>query len=72
MMMLGGSPHMVAAPPRLAQKTSDRIIGTGSKHRICASSSVTVARNSTTVMLSMNMARNEDMAMKHSSSGTTW
>ena len=37
-----------------------------------ASSSVTVARNSTTVMLSMNMARNADMAMKHSSSGTTW
>ena len=72
MMMLEGSPHMVAAPPRLAQKTSDRIIGMGSKRRICASSSVTVARNSTTVMLSMNMARNADMAMKHSSSGTTW
>ena len=35
---------MVAAPPRFAQKTSDRIIGTGPKHRICASSSVTVAR----------------------------
>ena len=28
-MMLGGSPHIVAEPPRFAQKISERIIGTG-------------------------------------------
>lgn len=28
-MILGGSPHIVAEPPRFAQKISDRIIGTG-------------------------------------------
>jgi hypothetical protein len=31
MMMFGGSPHMVAAPPRLAQKTSEMIHGNGVK-----------------------------------------
>ena len=70
MMMFGGSPHIVAAPPRLAQKISDRIIGTGSNLIVCANSSVTVARNSTTVMLSINIARNAESAMKQMSSGT--
>ena len=33
MMMLGGSPHMVADPPRFAQKISASIKGTGSNLR---------------------------------------
>ena len=70
MMMLGGSPHMVADPPRLAQKISARIIGTGLKYRVLASSAVTAARNRITVMLSMNIASSADITMKQSSSGT--
>ena len=70
MMMFGGSPHIVAAPPRLAQKISERIIGTGSNFIVWASSSVTVARKRTTVMLSMNIARKDESVMKHTSSGT--
>ena len=70
MMMLGGSPHMVAEPPRLAQKISARIIGTGSKYSVLASSAVTAARNRITVMLSMNMARSADITIKQISSGT--
>ena len=70
MIMLGGSPHMVAEPPRLAQKTSDRIIGTGSNFIVCANSSVTVARKSTTVMLSINMESSAESVIKQTSSGT--
>lgn len=44
MIMLGGSPHIVAEPPRFAQKISDRIIGTGLHLSVCASSSVTAAK----------------------------
>ena len=61
---------MVAAPPRFAQNISERIIGTGSKCIVCASSSVTVARNSTTVMLSMNMDSTAESVIKQSSRGT--
>lgn len=70
MIMLGGSPHIVAEPPRLAQKISARIIGTGSKYSVLASSAVTAARNRITVMLSMNMARSADITIKQISSGT--
>ena len=61
---------MVAAPPRLAQKTSERIIGMGLNFMVWASSRVTVARNSTTVMLSLNMDSTADSTIKHTSSGT--
>jgi len=70
MMMLGGSPHMVALPPKLAQKISARNMGTGSKRRVRPSSAVTAARNRMTVMLSMNMDSTAAMTMKHTSSGT--
>ena len=60
-MMLGGSPHIVAEPPRFAQNTSARIIGIGSNFNNCASSIVTAARNKITVILSMNIARTADM-----------
>ena len=70
MIMFGGSPHIVADPPRFAQKISDKIIGTGSNFIVCASSSVTVARNSTTVMLSMNIDKNAESDIKQMSSGT--
>ena len=55
MMMLGGSPHIVAEPPRFAQKTSASTIGTGLNLRSCESSTVTAARKRITVMLSMNI-----------------
>ena len=55
MMMLGGSPLMVAAPPRLAAKISPMIMGTGSNRRKCARRAVATTRNKTTVMLSTNM-----------------
>ena len=61
---------MVAEPPMLAQKISDRIIGTGSNLIVCASSSVTVARKSTTVMLSINMESSAESVIKQTSSGT--
>ena len=64
MMIFGGSPHMVAEPPRLAQNTSVRIMGIGSKCNRRDSSMVTAARKRMTVMLSMNMASREDMIMK--------
>ena len=35
MMIFGGSPHMVADPPRFAQKISDKIIGIGSNFKSC-------------------------------------
>ena len=63
-MMLGGSPHMVAAPPRLEQKISAMIIGIGSIPSRFVSSTVTEARNRTTVMLSINIDRTADISMK--------
>ena len=44
MMIFGGSPHIVAEPPRFEQKISEMIIGIGSKCRRCASSTVTAAK----------------------------
>ena len=64
MMTFGGSPHMVAEPPRFAQKISDRITGTGSKPSILPSSAVIAARNRMTVMLSMNIDKNADRNIK--------
>ena len=63
MMMFGGSPHIVAEPPRFAQNISDNIIGTGLNFNSCASSTVTAARNRMTVMLSMNIASTADIIM---------
>ena len=54
-MIFGGSPHIVALPPRLAQNISDNIIGMGLNLRSCASSTVTAARNMITVILSINI-----------------
>ena len=70
MMMFGGSPHIVAAPPRFAQKISRQDHRHGVDFIVCASSSVTVARNSTTVMLSMNIDKNAESDIKQMSSGT--
>ena len=55
--IFGGSPHIVADPPKFAQKISDRITGTGLNFNSCASSTVTAARNRITVILSINMDR---------------
>ena len=71
-MMLGGSPHIVAEPPRFAQKISERIIGTGLNSRSLESSMVTAARNRITVILSMNMASTKDNTMKVIKIGMTW
>ena len=71
MMMLGGSPLMVALPPVLEANISATMTGTGSNLSRRASSMVTMLRNSSTVMLSMNMERNPEMSMKASSSGMT-
>ena len=64
MIIFGGSPHIVAEPPRLAQKISDIIIGTGSNFKRFASSTVTAARNKMTVILSINIAKNADITIK--------
>ena len=61
--MFGGSPHIVAEPPRFAQKISARIIGTGLNLSRCESSTVTAARNRITVMLSINIASTVDIIM---------
>ena len=63
MMMLGGSPHIVALPPRFAQNISASMNGTGLNLRSFASSIVTAARNSMTVILSINIAKNADSSM---------
>ena len=55
---------MVAEPPRFAQNTSARIMGTGLNSNVFASSIVTAARNKITVILSMNIARIEDIIIK--------
>ena len=69
MMMFGGSPAIVAAPPRLAQKTSARTMGMGSNFRSRDSSTVTAARNRMTVILPMNMLRNAEISIKTMNSG---
>ena len=69
MMMFGGSPHMVAAPPRFAQKISAMIIGTGLNRRIRDSSTVAAARNRMTVMLSMNIDSTLLITIKARNSG---
>ena len=61
MMIFGGSPHIVALPPKLAQKTSETIIGTGSNDKRSESSSDTAARNRMTVIESMNIESANDM-----------
>ena len=61
--MFGGSPHIVAEPPRFAQNISESIIGTGLNLRSCASSIVTAARNMITVILSMNIESTADITM---------
>ena len=68
-MMLGGSPHIVAEPPRFAQNISDKIIGTGLNLSSLASSTVTAARNKITVILSMNIARNDDIIINEINKG---
>ena len=70
MMILGGSPLMVAEPPRFAQKISVRIMGTGLNRRSWPSSTVTAARNRITVMLSMNMDSPADISMNAIKMGT--
>ena len=59
--ILGGSPHIVAEPPRLAQNISDKIIGTGLNFSSLASSIDTAARNNITVILSINIASPKDI-----------
>ena len=61
MIMFGGSPHIVAEPPRFAQKISEIIIGIGLNFNRFASSTVTAAKNKITVILSMNIARIADI-----------
>ena len=70
MMMLGGSPLMVAAPPRFAVKISAMMSGTGSNFSSRASWTLATARNRMTVMLSMNMDSTADKIIKQTSSGT--
>ena len=60
MIMFGGSPHIVALPPKLAQKISAIITGIGLNLSVLASLIVTAARNKITVMESMNIARTDD------------
>ena len=64
MMMFGGSPHMVAEPPRFAQKISDKIIGVGLNFKSEESSIVTVAKKRMTVMLSINIDKTADISIK--------
>jgi len=70
MIMLGGSPLMVAAPPTFDANISAIIIGTGSNFSIRESSIVTEAINSITVILSMNMAKAVDKSIKAIRMGT--
>ena len=61
MMILGGSPLIVALPPVLAANISATITGTGSNLNIRASSIVTMLRNNSTVMLSINIERKPEI-----------
>ena len=69
-MIFGGSPHIVDEPPRLAQKISASIIGTGLKPNNPESSTVTAAKKSITVMLSINIASTADISIKVTKIGT--
>ena len=69
-MILGGSPHIVAEPPRLAQNTSASITGIGEKPSNPASSTVTDARKRITVMESINIASTKDITIKVIKIGT--
>ena len=71
MIILGGSPHIVAEPPRFAQKISDKIMGIGLNFKSCESSIVTAAKNRMTVMLSINIASIVDKIIKVINSGIT-
>ena len=70
MIIFGGSPHMVAEPPRLAQKISAIITGTGLKLIIPASSTVTAAKNKITVILSINIESTPATSINAMSIGT--
>ena len=70
MMMLGGSPLMVAEPPRLAVKISAIIKGMGSNLSRWARRTLATARKRITVMLSMNMDSTAERIMKQISRGT--
>ena len=72
MIMFGGSPHIVADPPRFAQKISARIIGTGLNFNSCESSTVTAARNRITVILSINIASTKDRSINVIKIGMIW
>ena len=67
--MFGGSPHIVAEPPRFAQKISERIIGTGLNLRSFDNSIVTLAKNKITVILSINIASTEDIIINATKRG---
>ena len=70
MIMFGGSPHIVADPPRFAQNTSDRIIGIGLHFSSWHNSTVTAARNRITVILSINMDKNAAISINTTKIGT--
>ena len=70
-MIFGGSPHIVAEPPRFAQNTSAKIIATGLNFRSCESSTVTAARKRITVILSINIARTADITINVTKIGKT-
>ncbi len=63
---------MVAEPPKLAQKISDKIMGMGLNSIMRASSMVTAAKKRITVMLSMNIASTKLITMKAKKMGITW
>ena len=68
--ILGGSPLIVAAPPRLAQKISGRIIYTGLNLRRPDNSIVIAVRKSTTVILSINIDNTADNTINVIKMGT--
>ena len=70
-MILGGSPHIVAEPPKFAQKISEIIRGTALNFRRVASSIVTAARNKITVIESINIANAKDIAINVINRGRT-
>ena len=71
MIIFGGSPHIVAEPPKFAQKISDKISGMGLNFNNFDNSMVTAARNKITVILSINIAKTVDKIIKVKKIGTT-
>ena len=69
MMIFGGSPDMVAEPPRLAAKTWEMMKGTGSNFSRWARRTLATARKRMTVILSMNMDRKADRIMNATNRG---